>query len=84
MKETRKGMLLVISGPSGAGKTTMIKILTGQLEAGSGRVEVFGKDVKTLTGADKKSFGIMMDMRGLPAEIISKYMRISMGCRRRI
>lgn len=63
--DIKSGSIIGLLGPSGAGKTTMIKILTGQLEAGSGRVEVFGKDVKTLTGADKKSFGIMMDNFGV-------------------
>ncbi len=60
-----KGSIVGLLGPSGAGKTTMIKILTGQLDATSGSVTVFGKDVKNLTGDDKKKFGIMMDDFGV-------------------
>lgn len=61
----KKGSIVGLLGPSGAGKTTIIKILTGQLEASGGSVTVFGKDVKTLSGEDKKKFGIMMDDFGV-------------------
>ncbi|MBP5554841.1 MAG: ABC transporter ATP-binding protein [Lachnospiraceae bacterium] len=63
--EVRKGSIVGLLGPSGAGKTTMIKILTGQLDSTSGSVMVFGKNVKSLTGEDKKKFGIMMDNFGV-------------------
>lgn len=63
--EIKKGSIVGLLGPSGAGKTTMIKILTGQLDAGCGDVTVFGKDVKSLSGDDKKKFGIMMDNFGV-------------------
>lgn len=63
--DIKDGSIIGLLGPSGAGKTTMIKILTGQLEASDGSVEVFGKDVKNLTGEDKKNFGIMMDDFGV-------------------
>ena len=52
-------------GPSGAGKTTLIKILTDQLIFDSGNVKVMGKPVNKLTGEDKKKIGIMMDSFGL-------------------
>ena len=38
----RKGEILGLLGPSGAGKTTLIKILTGQLVQTGGRAEVLG------------------------------------------
>ena len=63
--DIKDGSIIGLLGPSGAGKTTMIKILTGQLDASSGSVEVFGKDVKNLTGDDKRNFGIMMDNFGV-------------------
>ena len=63
--DIKDGSIIGLLGPSGAGKTTMIKILTGQLEASNGSVEIFGKDVKNLTGEDKKKFGIMMDDFGV-------------------
>ena len=63
--DVKRGSIVGLLGPSGAGKTTMIKILTGQLDAGCGDVTVFGKDVKSLSGDDKKKFGIMMDNFGV-------------------
>ena len=59
------GKIFGLLGPSGAGNTTMIKIITGQLGFDSGVVTVFGKEVYTLTGADKKQIGIMMDDHGV-------------------
>lgn len=60
-----KGQIFGLLGPSGAGKTSLIKILTGQVAFDSGEVETLGKDVKALTGKDKKKIGIMMDQFGI-------------------
>ncbi len=60
-----KGEIFGLLGPSGAGKTTLIKILTGQLEADSGKAFINGKDVEKLTGNDYKDYGIMMDNFGV-------------------
>ena len=38
MREERKGMLIVISGPSGTGKTTLLRILLGLEQPDSGSV----------------------------------------------
>lgn len=63
--DIRPGMIFGLLGPSGAGKTTLIKIITGQMGFDSGEVNVFGKAVKDLTGEDKKRIGIMMDDHGV-------------------
>jgi ABC-2 type transport system ATP-binding protein len=63
--EIPDGQIFGFLGPSGAGKTTLIKILTGQLAFDSGSVRIFDKDVKDLTGADRKRIGIMMDHFGV-------------------
>lgn len=60
-----EGTIVGLLGPSGAGKTTLIKILTGQLDFDSGKVDVMNKDVRKLKGTDKNRFGIMMDQFGL-------------------
>lgn len=60
-----EGHIFGLLGPSGAGKTTLIKILTDQLKFDSGEVKVFGKEVNKLTGEDKKKIGIMMDQFGV-------------------
>ena len=63
--EIGEGCIFGMLGPSGAGKTTLIRILTGQISHDAGDVKAFGKDVSKLTGEDKKRFGIMMDSFGL-------------------
>lgn len=56
-----KGQIFGLLGPSGAGKTTLIKILTGQLAQDVGTAKINGIDTCKLTGKDCKKFGIMMD-----------------------
>jgi ABC-2 type transport system ATP-binding protein len=63
--EVKKGEIFGLLGPSGAGKTTLIKILTGQLKAESGASVINGLDSRKLTGKDYRSFGIMMDDFGV-------------------
>ena len=63
--DIRPGTIFGLLGPSGAGKTTLIKIITGQLSFESGEVTVFGKNVSALNGEDKKLIGIMMDDHGV-------------------
>lgn len=47
-----KGQLVVIVGPSGAGKTTTLNILGGMDSATSGKVMVDGKEVTSLKGRE--------------------------------
>ena len=63
--EIKKGEIFGLLGPSGAGKTTLIKILTGQLKPTEGTACLFGKNATQLTGADYQQIGIMMDCFGL-------------------
>lgn len=63
--EIGDGEIFGFLGPSGAGKTTLIRILTGQLSFDKGLVTVFDKDISSLSGEDKKSIGIMMDQFGV-------------------
>ena len=63
--EISEGEIFGLLGPSGAGKTTLIKILTGQLAVDKGSVVVFDKEISSLSGEDKKDIGIMMDQFGV-------------------
>lgn len=46
--EIERGSVTAIMGPSGTGKTTLLRLITGQLMADRGLVEVEGHDVATL------------------------------------
>lgn len=43
--EVARGQITAIMGPSGTGKTTLLRLMTGQISADRGRVELFGQDV---------------------------------------
>ena len=45
----RRGEVTAIMGPSGTGKTTLLRLITGQLRADVGRVVVDGRDVAGLS-----------------------------------
>lgn len=60
-----KGEVFGLLGPSGAGKTTLIKILTGQLRQVSGNAYLFGKDTLTLDSHNRERIGMVMDNSGL-------------------
>ncbi len=63
--EINQGEIFGLLGPSGAGKTTLIKILTGQLNPTAGEAFILQKHTKKLTGIDYTKIGIMMDNFGL-------------------
>lgn len=61
----RKGEILGLLGPSGAGKTTLIKILTGQLTQTGGSAEVLGTDTRRMTSDIYTKMGTVLDNTGL-------------------
>ncbi len=52
-------------GPSGAGKTTTIKLLTRQLVKDSGRIALFGRPIENASDADYERIGILSDTSAL-------------------
>lgn len=44
----RRGQVVAIMGGSGCGKTTLLRLIGGQIRAAAGKVEVEGRDVGTL------------------------------------
>jgi ABC-2 type transport system ATP-binding protein len=59
-----EGEIFGLLGPSGAGKTTLIKILTGQLRQTAGEVQIFGKNAGN-GKVNLTKMGMMMDNFGL-------------------
>jgi phospholipid/cholesterol/gamma-HCH transport system ATP-binding protein len=45
----RRGRITAIMGPSGTGKTTLLKLITAQIQPHRGQVTVFGKDLANLS-----------------------------------
>lgn len=68
--EVKKGEFVVIVGPSGAGKTTVLNILGGMDTASSGHVLVDGKDIakysqRKLTGYRRDDVGFVFQFYNL-------------------
>lgn len=61
--EIKRGEIFGYLGPSGAGKTTTIKLLSGQLRSDSGEIEIFG--ATPFDSVVKDKIGIMSDNSGL-------------------
>jgi phospholipid/cholesterol/gamma-HCH transport system ATP-binding protein len=45
----RRGRITAIMGPSGTGKTTLLRLITGQIHAQRGSIHVFGEDIATMS-----------------------------------
>jgi len=60
-----EGEIFGLLGPSGAGKTTLINILTGQLQPTGGSCAINGVESTRLSGEQRMQMGIMMDDFGL-------------------
>lgn len=60
----QRGEIFGLLGPSGAGKTTLIKILTGQLRQTEGEAVLLGSNTRNTQNVHQK-LGMMMDNFGL-------------------
>ena len=63
--EAKEKEIFGLLGPSGAGKTTIINILTGQLKANGGEASLFGVDCGHLTDEIHAKIGMVLDESGL-------------------
>lgn len=51
-----RGSIVAFMGPSGAGKTTILRLITGQLRPDEGSIEVNGEDVSAMTDRELQRF----------------------------
>jgi ABC-2 type transport system ATP-binding protein len=63
--DIKDGQIFGLLGPSGAGKTTLIKIITGQIRCDGGSAIIMDKEAGDLTREDNRRIGIMMDNFGV-------------------
>ena len=54
--EIARGQRVFLAGPSGSGKTSLLSLMAGVLAASSGRVEVLGTALETLSAARRDAF----------------------------
>ena len=69
-----RGKVTAIMGPSGTGKTTMLRMIGGQLRAEQGTVEVDGRDVGKMSRSElfdlrKDKMGMLFQTSGLFTDI---------------
>lgn len=63
--DVARGECFGFLGPSGAGKTTTIKLLTRQLKKDSGRISLFGRPIENASDSDYERIGILSDTSAL-------------------
>ena len=60
----QRGSIVAIMGPSGVGKTTILRLISGQLQPSKGSIEVNGKQVSSLSHRElyecRKDIGVLL------------------------
>ena len=71
--KVRKGRITAFMGPSGTGKTTLLRLITGQIAPSQGKVVVWGNDLATLGRSDiyalRKRMGMLFQNGALLTDL---------------
>jgi phospholipid/cholesterol/gamma-HCH transport system ATP-binding protein len=71
--QVRRGRITAIMGPSGTGKTTLLRLITAQVLPDEGEVYVFGRNVATLNTAEvfelRKRMGMLFQNGALLTDL---------------
>ncbi|MCX7037891.1 MAG: ABC transporter ATP-binding protein [Spirochaetes bacterium] len=74
--EARAGQTIALVGPTGAGKTTIINLLTRFYEIQGGRISIDGRDIRTVRKSDLRSaLGLVLQDTFLFADTVMENIR---------
>jgi len=65
--EVKEGEIVGVLGPNGTGKSTLMQILTGQIERGSGDLDVLGLDPQQDSKELRKKIGVLPEREDPPS-----------------
>jgi phospholipid/cholesterol/gamma-HCH transport system ATP-binding protein len=80
-----QGRITAFMGPSGTGKTTLLRLITGQAHADRGSVRVFGAEVSTMSGRElfalRRRMGMLFQNGALLTDL-DVYENVAFRCAR--
>jgi cell division transport system ATP-binding protein len=82
--DIKKGEFVFITGPSGAGKTTILKLILGELAADTGEVNIDGYNVTKLESKDLPAYRqkigtVFQDFKVLPERTVSENVAVALA-----
>lgn len=82
--EIEKGEFVFITGPSGAGKTTILKLILGEIVPDSGEVQVDGVNIKNLKTKELPVFRqkigtVFQDFKVLPERTVAENVEVALA-----
>jgi cell division transport system ATP-binding protein len=82
--DVKKGEFIFLTGPSGAGKTTIIKLILGEYVTDAGEVTVDGLNVSALKSGDLPKFRqtigtVFQDFKVLPERTVNENVAVALA-----
>ena len=62
--DMKEGEIVALLGSNGAGKSTTFKAVLGLITTDGGDITLLGKDIRTITAADKENLGVVLSDSG--------------------